>query len=360
MDIRPTNAALLVPRRFAPREQLPVPGNPNALSNRPDVSPGIIPVGEQTQRRERIAIDTRPDISPLLGSRRFSPRQQIPVPGGNPTAIQNRPERAPGVIPVPDSSEGDIIEEVERAKRASVDFKIIDTILGDGSESAGNIEEPTPGSSSDEVADTSLDTPPELVRATPEQQLERPVSEPAVSVSPESPRAAPEPDTAPQPVRRTDPLVLDLGGEGVNTNAVQQVRFDIDADGRLDTVNQLDENNAYLALDRNANGRIDNGAELFGDQHGATNGFEELRNFDDNGDGQINALDSIFTELRLFRASSNETQSLTDAGVRSIKLDYQNTDIALNTYDRIAQLSSYEREDGTSGEVADVLLGQQA
>ena len=62
------------------------------------------------------------------------------------------------------------------------------------------------------------------------------------------------------------------------------MRLDLDADGRMDSISVPTGDDALLALDRNGNGRIDDGRELFGDQHGAANGFAELARFDDNGD----------------------------------------------------------------------------
>ncbi len=93
----------------------------------------------------------------------------------------------------------------------------------------------------------------------------------------------------PQP-QKTDPLVLDLAGNGFSTRGLDDaVRFDLDADGRTDRISAPSGDDALLALDRNNNGRIDDGRELFGDQNGAANGFAELGKYDDNGDGRIDA-----------------------------------------------------------------------
>ena len=54
---------------------------------------------------------------------------------------------------------------------------------------------------------------------------------------------------------------------------------------------------AFLAIDRNGNGSIDDGTELFGDQNGAAHGFAELAKFDSNHDGVINAQDDDFDKL---------------------------------------------------------------
>jgi hypothetical protein len=101
-------------------------------------------------------------------------------------------------------------------------------------------------------------------------------------------------------LQQSDPLVLDLGDDGVQLSSAWDGEvFDINADGVADRTAFVRGNDAYLALDRNGNGQIDDGSELFGDQHGARNGFEELARFDDNRDGLIDSNDSVFDRLRL-------------------------------------------------------------
>jgi len=164
--------------------------------------------------------------------------------------------------------------------------------------------------------------------------------------------------------QRADPLLLDLGGEGVTTTGVDEgVAFDITGDGRKEQVSFVSGNSWFLALDRDGNGVIDDGRELFGDQHGAANGFDELARFDSNGDGVIDARDNVFDRLRLFRMDADGTQhlkSLETAGVSAIHLAYVNTEKALNEDDLIAQVGRFQRTDGSTGQAVDVLLGYRA
>ncbi|WP_200328374.1 hypothetical protein [Thiocystis violacea] len=164
-------------------------------------------------------------------------------------------------------------------------------------------------------------------------------------------------------VQLGDPLILDLGGQGVRTTGVDAgVLFDLDGDGRLDQTSSVRADSWFLALDWNENGRIDDGRELFGDQNGAANGFEELARYDSNQDGRIDAGDDVYAQLRLLQINGDgeqSTQSLGEAKVVSIELGYQNTRKALDLYDQVAQTAHFTREDGSRGEAADVLLGHK-
>lgn len=166
-----------------------------------------------------------------------------------------------------------------------------------------------------------------------------------------------------QSPRQVDPLVLDLAGNGFSTSGLSRpVRFDLDADGRIDSISAPTGDDALLALDRNGNGRIDDGRELFGDQHGAANGFAELARFDDNGDGRIDAADAVFDKLRLLRFDAQgrqQLQTLGEAGVSAIDLRARDVSIALGAYDQVAQLGRFEFTDGRSGQAADLLLAKR-
>jgi hypothetical protein len=105
--------------------------------------------------------------------------------------------------------------------------------------------------------------------------------------------------------RSASPIILDLLGDGIKLTSVDNgVYFDLDADGTIDKVAWTDYqdtfDNAFLIYDKNNNGMVDNGSELFGDQSGSSTGFEELAKYDDNGDGIIDPLDGIYPILQLW------------------------------------------------------------
>ena len=164
-------------------------------------------------------------------------------------------------------------------------------------------------------------------------------------------------------MQQADPLILDLNGNGIEVTPWQDgVRFDIDGDGKRDQTAFVTGGDAFLALDRNQNGRIDGGHELFGDQHGAVDGFAELRKFDENGDDVIDSADPIYGALRLFSdrnrdgvSQRGELRTLAEENIAAILLDATQTRQSLQG-NTLTALSAYRRQDGTMGQIGDVFL----
>ena len=177
------------------------------------------------------------------------------------------------------------------------------------------------------------------------------------------------------PPPRRDPLIFDLNGDGLSTigiSTTNPILFDHNADGIKTGTGWVKPDDAFLVLDKNGNGSIDNGRELFGDatlkSNGqlAANGFDALADLDSitnggNADGIINASDSQYTNLRLWRdlnqdgiSQSNELFTLASQNIIGINVASNTHSQILPNGNQLADTGSFIKADGTQGELGSV------
>ncbi|MDR0859294.1 MAG: hypothetical protein LBN97_09725 [Oscillospiraceae bacterium] len=157
----------------------------------------------------------------------------------------------------------------------------------------------------------------------------------------------------------TDPLVFNLDASSAELSNTK-FSFDLDADGKADQITNLAKSSGFLALDRNADGKINDGSELFGARTG--DGFAELAEFDDDGNGWIDENDDIFNKLRIWQNNddgSSKLVGLGESGIGAIYLgnvagSYNLNADPNNAQARIASTGFFLRENGTAGTVQHV------
>jgi hypothetical protein len=116
-----------------------------------------------------------------------------------------------------------------------------------------------------------------------------------------------------------DPLVINFEGRAAELTR-QSYSFDIDADGVSEQIHFVAPGSGFLALDRNGDGMINDGSELFGPQSG--DGFAELSRHDSDGNGWIDENDPIFGALRIWSRDAQGEEQLVALGARGIGAIY--------------------------------------
>lgn len=155
-----------------------------------------------------------------------------------------------------------------------------------------------------------------------------------------------------QPPR--DPLAIDLGETGIVLHSLDNgVNFDLDNNGFAEKTAWIGTEDGFLALDRDGNGSIDNGGELFGDQvilengSKSSSGFEALAELDDNEDEKINSKDEAYEQLLVWvdddhngKSKASELKKLSELDIVSISLKHTEKSIVdEETGTRIAETS---------------------
>lgn len=161
----------------------------------------------------------------------------------------------------------------------------------------------------------------------------------------------------------TDPLVINLDSNPVSLSG-QHFYFDLDCDGKKEEISSLGAGSGFLAYDKNNDGIINDGSELFGTKSG--NGFHDLAAYDTDGNGWIDEADEIYQHLKVWYKDENGNDkliSLKDADVGAIYLGSEKTTFSLtdknNNLDGMVRSTGvFLRESGGSGTISQIDLAR--
>ena len=161
-----------------------------------------------------------------------------------------------------------------------------------------------------------------------------------------------------------DPIILDLDKDGTEISTLKEgAHFDLNADGFEEKAAWVGEDDGLLVLDRNGDGKINDGRELFGDatilQDGkiAESGFQALSEYDQNSDRKIDKADNIYSELKVWqdknrngKVEEGELKSLEELEIESLGLNYE--DVNKDEKGSIkSRKADYIKKDGTGSEI---------
>ena len=163
-----------------------------------------------------------------------------------------------------------------------------------------------------------------------------------------------------------DPLVINLDGKGLSVASFKNtdgVMLDMDGDGIANKSSWVAAGNGVLFFDANDNNQFDDATELFSDSRllsngkVAENGFEAAKHYDSDGNLVIDQNDADFHKFKVLVVDENGEEhvlSLSDLGIVSLNLNYENTSQYLGDGNSITQIATYTKADGTTGQIGDV------
>lgn len=155
-------------------------------------------------------------------------------------------------------------------------------------------------------------------------------------------------------VRVCDPLVINV--DSVNPSVTdQKFMFDLDSDGKEENVSFAGKGSGFLALDKNGDGIINDGSELFGTKSG--DGFADLSVYDEDGNGFIDDGDEVFKHLKVWMLDDEGNKKLISAkelGIGAMYLGSADTQFSLNDSEQntnayVRKTGIYLKEDGGVG-----------
>ncbi|MFA5658849.1 MAG: hypothetical protein WC900_06150 [Oscillospiraceae bacterium] len=153
-----------------------------------------------------------------------------------------------------------------------------------------------------------------------------------------------------------DPLVVNFDAASAEVTQ-EKYSFDIDSDGEMDSISFVGQGSGFLAIDKNGDGIVNDGSELFGTQSG--DGFADLSAYDEDGNGWIDENDSVFDKLKIWskdEQGSDVLCAIVDKGLGAIYLGSARTEFSLkndtNQTDAVIRKSGlFLYENGQAGTI---------
>lgn len=160
---------------------------------------------------------------------------------------------------------------------------------------------------------------------------------------------------------KKDPLVINFNGTAAQLTEAK-FDFDLDSDGKDEKISFVGGGSGFLVLDRNSNGKVDNGAELFGTKSG--NGFADLAAYDNDGNHWIDENDAVYSKLRVWSKGASGADTLSTLEQRNVGALFLGNlatpfDLKNNSNDTLCQVRStgiYLQENGSAGTLQQVDL----
>jgi hypothetical protein len=158
---------------------------------------------------------------------------------------------------------------------------------------------------------------------------------------------------------RIDPLVVNYPGTAAQVSQ-DSFEFDLDMDGQLEKMAFPEQGSGFLALDKDGNGEINDGSELFGPQ--SADGFGELAAYDQDGNGWIDEGDAVFGDLQVWSKGPDGQNRLLGLGklgigalyLGSIESEFMVKDSGNEDLAQVKRSGMYVTEDGNVGSLQEM------
>ena len=161
--------------------------------------------------------------------------------------------------------------------------------------------------------------------------------------------------------RMVDPLVINYDGQAADLTD-SKFAFDLDNDGQEENISFVGQGSGFLVFDRNEDGKINDGSEMFGPQTG--HGFSELARYDIDGNGWLDEADPMYEKLRIWSRDfegNDQFFTLAEKNIGALFLNSVSSPFTLGSQSgsvdgRVRESSVFIRENGSVGTIQEIDL----